>query len=128
MVRAAVYDEFSYVLRCDRSAPAEERVTFRLKPLTSRERGDAVAAIQSTGDPSGKDSVEFTKRVLGWGLMGWDNLKDQDGGEVAFRSSMKGGRRIVEERCYDAIFPYVEELSEALLQNSELSEDQEKNS
>jgi hypothetical protein len=84
-----------YVLLADRELPQEERTVWKLRPLSAVERADIDDHMGSI-DPETGTFVAHTGtmilKALVVGLVGVDNLLDEDGGVVEFSDYPKPKR------------------------------------
>lgn len=128
MPTVPTYEEFEYVLREERDLPPEKRAVFRLRPLRYKEseaahrvefRQDEIAGAVLVSEP-----MRMARRVLNLGLLGWSGVVDAEGHEVPFR---RNGKTIPEE-ILDLIAPWAVELSNAITEKTEVTEEQAKNS
>jgi len=130
-VRASL-GEFDYILEGDREIAPEEQTVFRLKPLSWRDR-EAISEQQVFTTRSGMGYVPANqeakiRKILSAGLMGWRNLRDENGSDVAFSMEVKGGERRIPDELLERIAPFRMELTEAILDASSLGADAKKNS
>ena len=129
MAKAATIGEFDYVLKADRDAPEEERTVFRLRTLSYEETESVTQAARLGEDGINLGSMMMSaRRALNFGLLGWENFRTPEGEEVQFSASGKGLRRRLSERTLTALRHHAIELTEAITNGSELSEEDEKNS
>lgn len=112
-----------YVLREDRALPLESQTVFLLKVLSARELAqieDAMSVVTPGGDVCVRTGSQ-TLRTLELGLTGWENFKRPDGAMLAFDAATKSVN-------WDYLRPeWRRELSHAILEQTRLTGDQEKN-
>lgn len=126
--------EFDYVLKEERELPESEQTVFRLRPLTYREhedieRGSKVAFERKTDRAEVlAETKAVARRVLNLGLVGWRNLRDEEGHEVEFRRLEKKGSFSLPEEALDILSGVANELSNAITERSALTKEASKNS
>jgi len=126
---------FEYVTKADRELPIEERTVFIFRQPTLDERMSQQASdnLEVYGNPD-KPETGRVKTVLKPAnllkkkvalvkdcLVEIRNLKDSNGNEVLWKS--KHSR----ESVMAALFPGINELHEAIIESSGISEGEEKN-
>lgn len=125
--------EFDYVLKDERDLPPEEQTVFRLRPLTYREheeieRGQKVAFDRkSEKSEMLAEQKVLSRKILNLGLVGWRNLRDEDGAEIEFRKGGNGKGNTIPEELFDLLAPVANELSNAITEHGRLGRDVSKN-
>lgn len=87
---------WTYVLVSDRSLPREEQTRFTLKHLTLAQESeilDSCARDPISGAVVRQAVGSEHLRALRRGLVGWENLRNAEGGEIAFEAGPGGGAR-----------------------------------
>ncbi len=83
------------VLNCQKSLPKNEQVRFVLTPLSARKFFEFMP--EEDGGIKGEKSGVTQKDIylfydcLGCALVGWENLKDEEGKEIKFVAGDSGG-------------------------------------
>jgi hypothetical protein len=81
---------FNYVLEEDRKLPEKDQTIFKLQPLSysqTRVIDDLLGtAFRNKTNPLGT----MNHKLLNYGLMGWENMKDNNGGEIKFKRNKEG--------------------------------------
>src|SRR5512139_1751638 len=79
---------FDYVLEEDRKLEKDEQTIFHLKVLSARELAqleDAMSTVKlGTEGTMQINSGSHVLKVLDMGVVGWDNLKGENGNLIAF--------------------------------------------
>ena len=131
---------FTYILKDDREAPEERQTQFHLRPLTYKEQEQiSPSAVQRNDDMEITISpMTMARKVLNFALEGWDNFCDQDGNPVEFERANEqppayGGKNrraitFIPDHLFDLLTPYALELTNAITDRSDISEDLGKNS
>lgn len=118
---------FDYVLEDDRDLPKKEQTAFTLRGLTVAE--EAKVADSMISSIPGQEELSFRSgthqlTVLRYGLRGWSNFKDGDGGEVKYEST-RGAPRHVSDECLDRLLArHRGELVGAILERGTVSEEE----
>jgi hypothetical protein len=128
MARTPRLAPFDYVLREERALPISEQTIFHLRPLEHAERVD-IYQTEATQEDDGSITVKGNPlrraaKILFYGLLGWDNLRDQDDKPVAFRK----GKAAIPDELLTLIQAWEIELANAITEGSELSKESSKNS
>ena len=120
-----------YVLKCDEGKPTEDQTVYELRWLTvselaQLEDGTLTSQMDADGKPEFRvlsGSVQVKALVLG--LVGWRNFKDREGNEIKFK---RRSDKCAKENL-DFLHPsWRRELSEAITEMNEVTEEDEKNS
>lgn len=130
---------FDYVLIEDREKEPDQQTIWHLRPLTYEEREITQPTIETSGEEV-KVSIKamtLARKVLNFGLEGWDNYCDGEGRELEFSKANEsfpyGGKKGRQKREFlpdyvmDLIAPHALELSNAVTEASQLREDAAKN-
>lgn len=142
MARAPSMTPFDYVLEAERELPKNEQTIFHLRPLTWRELEQVERGAKMSMDVSGGEAkkmdletnrLKFCRSILNYGLLGWENLLDEGGNEVHFEKASEkpayGRRReFLPDEMLDCIFPWAEELADAVSSSSKVDRGTAKNS
>lgn len=111
-----------YVLRAERELPPEQQTVFLLKALTARETADVEDALffqTAIGTMVRNGSQRL--RILGLGVVGWENFPDSQGRPVPFNTQDKAAN-------WDRIAPeYQTELANAIMEANRLNAADRKN-
>jgi hypothetical protein len=130
MARALALTEFDYVLKQDQEGPEEERTTWRLRPLTFREHA-LVARTELRRGKSDDETVMITDtlgsagRTIQAALIGWTNFRTADGVQIPYGRDADGK---LPDATMDLLKPFAMELEDVILEHSQLSKEQQKNS
>jgi len=125
-MRAPLLCEFDYVLKADRDLPAEERTTFRLRPLTFREREDisTTEAIDAgEGTKIAINRFTITRKILNYGLVGWKNLLSFQGTPLEFART----NGVLSDTTLDSIQDCATEIANAITERSQVDKELAKN-
>ena len=124
---------FDYVLEEDRGLPINEQTTWKLKTLTLPEL-EACSDIREERSSDGAEVTQanflcLARKVLNFGLQGFENYPGPDGRPVEFRAMGKGRDRRIAPEVLDVIDPlHAAELAGAIFKGSKLDEATSKNS
>ena len=109
-----------YILKRDRNKPEEEQTIFYLRAMTASQYDQI---IDLGADPKTKPS-EVNYKILRFGLLNWENLKNQSGEMI---EAKKEGNFIKKESLDLLPFSVRQELIEQIMELAQLSEEAEKN-
>lgn len=104
-----------YILKRERNLSKSEQTVFIIQSISTCDKLDI--ASESRGDFPKASRLSVEK-----GLIGWKNFKDDDNGLVEFSKTSHEDNI----NCLDVVDVY--ELSEAVLRENSLTEEEEKNS
>jgi len=123
-----------YVVKAQRGDPAEERTTFLLRPLTTREHAEIQNKLYESSGWGKKRQERFLTGtqivlILRKGLVGWKNFHYEDGEEVKWedpnQERTEEGRDMIMDRNLDRLPNAVrQELAEELRGEAVLGEDE----
>lgn len=82
MIALSAREEWEYVLEEDRGGEAP--TTFRLRPLTLRDRNEVEDLIGASFNTKGYPYGTINTKILRGGLAGWSALRDATGAEVRY--------------------------------------------
>lgn len=88
MIALSTREEWSYTLAEERGV--EGATTFRLRPLSLRERNEVEDLIGASANSRGYPYGTVNTKVLRGGLAGWDGLRDAAGAEVRYAVDRDG--------------------------------------
>ena len=114
MALALTLKEQNYILECDRELEPQLQTTFKLKPLSAKVFSELqdLLKIETHGERIANIG-SYTHQVLMYGLVGWDNLKDENDNVVVFTTN--------KEDNLDKLSPlFRSELANAILEMSSL--------
>ena len=121
--------ERAFICEEDSNLAEENQTRFAIRSLSASERSQ-IEDNAISQDGSGEQRLRTGSMLLAslhLGLMGWDNFPP-GGPERVFRSKGKGLSRKVSEKTLSAIPPDVrQELAQAILSGSHLTEEQSGN-
>ena len=128
MPQAPNLEPFEYVLKEERGLLPEKQTRFHLRPLRFREweqiQKRKATYTKDDGVQLDLDAGTLARRVLNWGLLGWDNFP----GAPAFQRVNEQGRDIVPDHMLDLVTPWANELANAITERTVVSEESAKNS
>lgn len=125
---------FRYILEEDRELPADQQTVWWLRVLTQKER-DRLLKDTANVKGANRSPVPVMADTLRCGLDGWDNFRDAEGSDTPFEAvSPSDGHAwikrpaIPSDATLDNIpYGYWTELFEAIINSSQLREDDVKN-
>ena len=123
MIITTTKHPFEYVTEADRLLPKEKQTTFRMKPLTFDEQAEAQDILGASG---GKAVGSFHSFLLLTGILGWDNLKDEDGTTVPYMRDEDG--QVRKDLLVRIDIAGQSELASAVWNSGEIDEADAKNS
>jgi len=119
--------EFDYVLRRDRHLADEMRTVFRLRTLSYAEM-ELLSSAEVISDQVMRVNPLFkARRILNYGLMGWERLVNRSGSPIECKVCQENGRRWIPDQILDYLLPDAIELANAITERSRLTEEQAKN-
>jgi len=81
---------FEYITEEDKQLPIEQQTTFILRVLSAKEFAEEQSMIKLTEGTMDTSTLgSQTLLVLGYGLVGWKNLLDGQGGTIEFDKDKK---------------------------------------
>lgn len=123
--------EFDYVLHEDRHREEELQTIFHLRTLSWAEL-ELVSSQDIIQEPGGNQLIranhlQKARRILNYGLLGWERFRRADGSPVDFKACQENGRRWIPDQILDCLHPMAVELANAITERSRLTEEQAKN-
>jgi len=114
---------YPVILLEDKERPAADQTTFFIRPITAALRSEFDDATQAAPDRE-KEYGKWMNRILRDCLVGWENLKDENGQAIAFEAGPDGGASEKSLDCLLANHRY--ELGGLALSGSYLGEKEKK--
>ncbi|MEA3225402.1 MAG: hypothetical protein U9Q07_05585 [Planctomycetota bacterium] len=102
MIRARSMEPWWYIPMAERGEGVDKPARFRVKVLSSSQRArmnDEITSLSPPRDPEDESTMEVhinvgTKELIQiqYGLVGWDNIMDEDGKERQFKAAGFDGK------------------------------------
>jgi hypothetical protein len=124
MIAVSRREVFDYVLEEDRELLPEQQTLFKLRPLTLKQSIPIEDELGKHAASGGLPMGTFNYKVLKAGLVGWENLVDDNGQPLVFSTGKDGVEDELLERFTTA---QRTELANAIWQRAKPTDDDAKN-
>ncbi len=130
MAVARKLGSFEYVLKEERELPRDKQTVWHMRTLSwpeKREIENTEWRLVRGRDLVLVDAKGVQEKLLGLGLTGWTNFKE-DGTEIAFRCTGEGLSKRLAPEILDRLEPFATELANAIENGAQTTEQDAKNS